>query len=777
MKMGRGMVVVRYLRYVIVGILLVRIITHMLSDEPNLADIRSVVSEIFYPGNDSKVGGYPLSTWKLATTSCPSVNDMISSRNHSSFRCPEDQPDPSINEMLREAWNSRTTNMTIDSMLYKGESCRPTSQIELVPKCPFWELKTFDDLGNAKSVAGDEFYVTYTDDLVIDKSRPSAVALITSIRGAPGTYQLEFVSSPMNHRHHRMKGSGTVTIILQYTCGLGAMFPPEKLGWNNGANTVVSYSLHVEILPPIRRFAPSFDHAVDMSLSKVTPVGDSMMQLFMTPRFPRQQNPNLSRAFNSTTLSTLLKRFENPEFKTSVQISSSNSSNNLPTILITSHAWDILEADNTGQDIEWTDHIEACRTLLLFFKQMFRGSVNIVWKGTTPMHVHVPMIQVHAGDTMKLAKVIGKNFLNRLFYMSESRSRLLHEAQKKLMESLHIPYLDIYEAAYLSADHTYVGDGRHFLPTLNSMWTNWFFSKYTRESHWDSYREGCRDRYQSALANPRRKLVVGSCDVLTNTALVGLALNKAFAILDGDDGCAFALAKWVPTIRAEDAKEMDNLIEVIPNATKMFWGMEELQGGGYLNTAPENENAQDVLRQKEEDVLHGMFIDQMLNFGDDSELTTSSNLEQVKVDSDDGISIGIRVTPSIDMSSLEHHMNETLKQNERYNLPCHVWIFGDAQKGAGDGSHSEAEEFLSGLGCSAHSIEGQTSLDMGIAQFISTSIHDAYLTECNSLQAQYTTEWLHYLRDKHARKMGQLPVDPLPIHCLDKVPEVQDVNS
>ena len=168
-------------------------------------------------------------------------------------------------------------------MLYQGESsCRPTSQIELVPKCPFWELKTFDDLGNAKSVAGDEFYVTYTDDLVIDKSRPSAVALITSTRGAPGTYRLELSAPHMNHRHLRMKGSGTVTIHLQYTRGLGAMSPPEKLGWNNGANTVVSYSMDVAM-----PFAPSFDHAVDMSLSKVIPVGDSMMQLFVTPRFPR----------------------------------------------------------------------------------------------------------------------------------------------------------------------------------------------------------------------------------------------------------------------------------------------------------------------------------------------------------------------------------------------------------------------------------------------------------------------------------------------------------
>lgn len=61
------------------------------------------------------------------------------------------------------------------------------------------------------------------------------------------------------------------------------------------------------------------------------------------------------------------------------------------------------------------------------------------------------------------------------FYMSNSRSKFLNDAQKDLMvNQLHVPFLDLWETTYLSAFHTGKGDGRHYSPAFNKQ----FLSDY-----------------------------------------------------------------------------------------------------------------------------------------------------------------------------------------------------------------------------------------------------------------------------------------------------------
>jgi hypothetical protein len=67
--------------------------------------------------------------------------------------------------------------------------------------------------------------------------------------------------------------------------------------------------------------------------------------------------------------------------------------------------------------------------------------------------------------------------INRIRYMSASRSRYLYELQKSIMKSLHVPFLDLYEGTYLSSDRLYPSDGRHYRPELNRKMIGWFFSK------------------------------------------------------------------------------------------------------------------------------------------------------------------------------------------------------------------------------------------------------------------------------------------------------------
>jgi hypothetical protein len=59
--------------------------------------------------------------------------------------------------------------------------------------------------------------------------------------------------------------------------------------------------------------------------------------------------------------------------------------------------------------------------------------------------------------------------------MSNSRAKVLYEKQKSLMLELGIPFLDLWEAYYLSGDHMEGGDGRHYNNEINKLMQSWFY--------------------------------------------------------------------------------------------------------------------------------------------------------------------------------------------------------------------------------------------------------------------------------------------------------------
>jgi hypothetical protein len=163
-------------------------------------------------------------------------------------------PDASLIDRLRESMG----NVTFE---HNFSHCLPTSQVQLIPKCPFWELQTLDNYGNKKMVGGDEFYITYTDKPLhqnnINDTRPlhtkpfTAAAFVTDFNN--GRYQLDFQASPFSEQIH--SGEGIVAVYFQYTCRIGRMGPPSKAGWNNGGNSVAAYQTEMlTIAPPIREF-------------------------------------------------------------------------------------------------------------------------------------------------------------------------------------------------------------------------------------------------------------------------------------------------------------------------------------------------------------------------------------------------------------------------------------------------------------------------------------------------------------------------------------------
>ena len=559
-----------------------------------------------------------------------------------------------------------------------------TVQIQIERKCPYWILQTIDENGNYKTVGGDEFYITYTDDYAIHtqpsyyqtidpkllpekykhkvsvlvsslleasgstttnpttsnnvtnvpnaatdeatptttssllSSHPTAIADITDYNN--GTYKLEFITSPLNERLHRLNGSGYVIVEFQYICGIGTLNPPirnhflstpigsssnsiggSSTGYMNSNNnnqdggtnsTSRLMAIHVTTLPPLTIFRPSptsiqnqqqrerrsrndndattatmsnaYDGLVlssptgddnnderqqqqqqqtivdvDLSKYKIIPIGDSLMQHFVISRNHDIKNApqNVGQPLNTTTVPHFIERIESQltpqllqKMKTQKRHNKTGGGSPPLALLLGSSTWDLLSNDgrppptpqplpngtstystnsknNRGysefdyeyhiaqNDMYWDDHLVACEQLIQHIRTTYPGIVEeIFWKSPSSLHIHVPILQLQMEDaatSLKLRKQYGglTKLHNRLRYMSSSRANLLHTKQQQLMKRLNVTYLDVYQATYLSADHTYIGDGRHYLPYLNTMILNWFYptSSYI-EAIWDYYR-------------------------------------------------------------------------------------------------------------------------------------------------------------------------------------------------------------------------------------------------------------------------------------------------
>jgi hypothetical protein len=60
--------------------------------------------------------------------------------------------------------------------------------------------------------------------------------------------------------------------------------------------------------------------------------------------------------------------------------------------------------------------------------------------------------------------------------MSKSRSKIFYEKQKSLMAELDIPFLDLWDAYFLSGDHMMeTGDAIHYSSELNILMQSWFY--------------------------------------------------------------------------------------------------------------------------------------------------------------------------------------------------------------------------------------------------------------------------------------------------------------
>jgi hypothetical protein len=145
-------------------------------------------------------------------------------------------------------------------------------------------------------------------------------------------------------------------------------------------------------------------------------------------------------------------------------------SSSTTALLLGSAAWDLLQPSNINGthwgDEDWVDHSNAIRIVIEHVRINY-PMVNVYWKSPAALHVH-RVDRNNAAAT------------NRARYMAASRSRRLYEVQKQLLQSLGVPFLDVYEAFYLSGDWCFDEDGRHYAVWLNYVVLGWFYGKDER---------------------------------------------------------------------------------------------------------------------------------------------------------------------------------------------------------------------------------------------------------------------------------------------------------
>ena len=369
-----------------------------------------------------------------------------------------------------------------DSQVYLGDSCRPTSQIRIIRptsqdqkegrESAHWLLQTMDDRGQLKTQGGDEFYVAYFDDYEISEVDPTAVAWVLDHHD--GTYELDFVSTPLRRAlRPGRRGKGILHVFFQYTCSIGTLFPPTKEAWKSGGLSNLYFTQTNVPEPPIRLFEPPSKYNLSQ-FATVFFVGDSLFHQLARTEEPERNyfRPNTYMADviqSDLNMATLVPKFLNHlvtrhgrEFEGFVPgLKQQRDTKNI-AVLIGSSVWDLLAS--TQQDPSWLNHLAACRSYVEEIQKRF-PRITVIWKSGTAMHVHrLP------------ADCAERNFCKkRTRYMSSSRAELLYRRQKQLMETLNVPFLDLYEASYLSAYRSRHDDGRHYTDEWNNQISTFLF--------------------------------------------------------------------------------------------------------------------------------------------------------------------------------------------------------------------------------------------------------------------------------------------------------------
>jgi len=143
--------------------------------------------------------------------------------------------------------------------------------------------------------------------------------------------------------------------------------------------------------------------------------------------------------------------------------------NQKTALVVGSSTWDVLN-NRVDQWMDWYDHAYSLRYLIQSIRSEY-PNIEVMWKSATAIHICNPNVEEMALKNHEWG-------VERVRYMSESRSYDIDQVQKKVMAELQVPVLDVYEATYLAADWGRDKfDARHYSSAMNKMMLNWFYKE------------------------------------------------------------------------------------------------------------------------------------------------------------------------------------------------------------------------------------------------------------------------------------------------------------
>jgi hypothetical protein len=362
------------------------------------------------------------------------------------------KPDKSVEKRMKKV--VRVKKGEVSPLVH----CSPTSQVRILQHSDgAWTLMSLGRKGRNKKVGGDEYYVTYQD-----ASSSSWTLVAFDHDNGDGTYNLDFSTTPLNPVN--ITGRGDLTVHLLYTCGMGALGQPVKDKWRGGgATSGATWNLANVITPKYRIFSPPNDPSIDLSpYSMVIGYGDSLMKGFFLDKnptkFPRSEplyRPDTTD-YNDNPGLELLNETVDELVEILIGWHGHQLNQTNVALVIGSAVWDLLSKDTVDPD--FANHLEGARKFIKRLQQEY-PNVPLYWRSCSAFQTQQLIIASW-----------------RTRYMSNSRSRILYEKQKTLMAELGIPFLDLYDAYFLSGDHELKrNDGRHYNMKLNVMMQNWFY--------------------------------------------------------------------------------------------------------------------------------------------------------------------------------------------------------------------------------------------------------------------------------------------------------------
>ena len=327
-----------------------------------------------------------------------------------------------------------------------------------------------------KRYGGDEIYVEW-----VSSTDPSEMGIAMITDQTNGTYILKFVRPPIFQQNYTQKGTtqmaqyGTLILYYDYTCGIGSMFAPIKDRYRRAGEVHLSFN-HSNIPKPyIHDFVPpqttigKDKKKLKIDLSKyhtVIAFGDSLMlQLvrqyhmggFWSGNIHYKENINQCLS-NSNDTETAIQKFNQWHGPLIL-----NDPNQTIAVILGSAVWDAMRGCVRGDFVE---HRNAIRQFITTLRSLY-PQIHLYWKSPSAITLH---------RRSSLEELIENNiWLHRSRYISDGVPRRIYTVQKALMKELQVPFLDLFDAYYLSAPWTLPGDARHYEDDISFLLLSYYW--------------------------------------------------------------------------------------------------------------------------------------------------------------------------------------------------------------------------------------------------------------------------------------------------------------